>query len=123
MSSASSKAGGKKSKSKLGAAAATSAIEDEEHMLGILASLFTNLASDSPERIRVIAKFVEGGYEKVERLLEVREAAEGRLGSVIKEIEYERKVSLSLLFIFSRFLAAFFFHFWLFPFMNHKKDG
>ncbi|OWZ70372.1 beta-catenin-like protein 1 [Cryptococcus neoformans] len=92
MSSASSKAGGKKNKSKLGAAAATSAVEDEEHMLGILASLFTNLASDSPERIRVIAKFVEGGYEKVERLLEVRDAAEGRLGSVIKEIEYERKV-------------------------------
>lgn len=94
MSSASSsKAGGKKNKSRLGAAA-TSAIEDEEHMLGILASLFTNLASDSPERIRVIAKFVEGGYEKVERLLEVREAAEGRLGSVIKEIEHERKVNL-----------------------------
>lgn len=98
MSSASSKAGGKKNKSKLGAAAATSAVEDEEHMLGILASLFTNLASDSPERIRVIAKFVEGGYEKVERLLEVRDAAEGRLGSVIKEIEYERKVSLSFLY-------------------------
>lgn len=84
-------------------------------MLGILASLFTNLASDSPERIRVIAKFVEGGYEKVERLLEVREAAEGRLGSVIKEIEYERKVSLSLLFIFSLFLAAFFSTFGCFP--------
>lgn len=96
MSSASSsKAGGKKNKSRLGPAAATSAIEDEEHMLGILTSLFTNLASDSPERIRVIAKFVEGGYEKVERLLEVREAAEGRLGSVIKEIEHERKVNLS----------------------------
>nr|ODN88923.1 beta-catenin-like protein 1 [Cryptococcus depauperatus CBS 7841] len=71
---------------------ATSTIEDEEHMLGILASLFTNLESDTAPRIRLIAKFVESGYEKVERLLELREGAEGRLGPVIKEISHERQV-------------------------------
>ncbi|OCF34946.1 beta-catenin-like protein 1 [Kwoniella heveanensis CBS 569] len=71
---------------------ATSSFEDEEHVLGILASLFTNLGSDTPERIRLIAKFVESNYEKVERLLEMREAAEGKLRAVNKEIAMERRV-------------------------------
>ena len=56
-------------------------------------SLFTNLASDTPPRIRLIAKFVEGDYEKVDRLLEMREAAEGRLRIVDRDIHQERKVS------------------------------
>ncbi|KAK4683965.1 beta-catenin-like protein 1, partial [Tremellales sp. Uapishka_1] len=76
-------------KQKLGA---TSNFEDEEHLLGILVSLFTNLASDTPPRIRLLAKFVEGDYEKVERLLEMREAAEGRLRAVNRDISMERKV-------------------------------
>ncbi|WVR03234.1 hypothetical protein IAU60_000225 [Kwoniella sp. DSM 27419] len=71
---------------------ATSSFEDEEHLLGILVSLFTNLGSDTPERIRLIAKFVEGNYEKVERLLEMREAAEGKLKAVNREIQMERRV-------------------------------
>jgi beta-catenin-like protein 1 len=61
--------------------------------LGILVSLFTNLASDTPPRIRLIAKFVEGEYEKVERLLEMREAAETRLRVVDRDIHQERRVS------------------------------
>ncbi|WWD22882.1 hypothetical protein CI109_107377 [Kwoniella shandongensis] len=81
------KAEGKKKK--LGA---TSTFEDEEHLLGILVSLFTNLGSDTPPRIRLIAKFVEANYEKVDRLLEMREAAEGRLRAVNREIAMERKV-------------------------------
>ncbi|WWC57769.1 uncharacterized protein I303_100304 [Kwoniella dejecticola CBS 10117] len=71
---------------------ATSSFEDEEHLLGILVSLFTNLASDTPERIRLIAKFVENGYEKVDRLLEMREVAENKLKSVEKEINMEKRV-------------------------------
>ncbi|ORX34896.1 Catenin-beta-like protein [Kockovaella imperatae] len=70
--------------------AETSEFEDEEHLLGILVSLFTNLASDSAPRIRLIAKFVESGYEKVERLLEMREAAESRLRAVEADIARER---------------------------------
>ena len=62
--------------------------------MGILVSLFTNLASDTPPRIRLIAKFVEGDYEKVERLLEMREAAEGRLRPIERDIATEKKVSL-----------------------------
>lgn len=73
---------------------ATSLFEDEEHLLGMLVSLFTNLASDTPPRIRLIAKFVEGEYEKVERLLEMRELAEGRCRPVDRDIADERLVSI-----------------------------
>lgn len=70
----------------------TSSFEDEEHLLGILVSLFTNLESDTPNRIRLIAKFVEADYEKVDRLLEMREVAEARLSAVNKDIAMERRV-------------------------------
>lgn len=82
---------GEGKKKKLGA---TSSFEDEEHLLGILVSLFTNLESDTPPRIRLLAKFVENDYEKVERLLEMREAAEGKLRSVDRDITSERQVRL-----------------------------
>ena len=78
----------KKEKAKASAIAS----EDTTHILGIITSLFTNLASESPARIRLLAKFVEGTYEKVDRLLEIREHAEGRLKVVDHEIEQERKV-------------------------------
>jgi beta-catenin-like protein 1 len=83
---------GEGKKKKLGA---TSSFEDEEHLLGILVSLFTNLESDTPPRIRLLAKFVENEYEKVERLLEMREAAEGKLRSVDRDIASERQVRTS----------------------------
>lgn len=60
--------------------------------MGILVSLFTNLESDTPARIRLIAKFVENDYEKVDRLLEMREVAESRLQALDKEINMERRV-------------------------------
>ena len=47
--------------------------EDISHTLGIVASLFSNLASDSAARIRLLAKFVENTYEKTDKLLEIRE--------------------------------------------------
>jgi beta-catenin-like protein 1 len=68
--------------------------EETVHILGIVSSLFTNLPSDSPARIRVLAKFVEGNYEKVDKLLEIREGAQARLKVVEKEIEAEKKVNL-----------------------------
>lgn len=55
-------------------------------------SLFTNLESDTAPRIRLIAKFVENEYEKVERLLEMREAAEAKLRSVNRDIATEKSV-------------------------------
>ena len=65
--------------------------EDTAHTLGIASSLFTNLPSDSPPRIRLLAKFVENNYEKVDKLLEIRDAAQGRLNAVDREIEKERR--------------------------------
>lgn len=66
--------------------------EDISHTLGIVSSLFSNLASDSPARIRLLAKFVESTYEKTDKLLEIRDAAQGRLKETEKEIEQEKKV-------------------------------
>lgn len=71
---------------------ATPQREDEEHLISILSSLFTNLPSDSPSRIRVVMKFVENEYEKVERLLEMRERAKGALRGIEREIDEEKKV-------------------------------
>ncbi|PSR77278.1 hypothetical protein PHLCEN_2v7971 [Hermanssonia centrifuga] len=66
--------------------------EDTSHSLGIVSSLFSNLASDSPARIRLLAKFVENTYEKVDKLLEIRDAAQGRLRTVEKDIGDEKKM-------------------------------
>lgn len=70
----------------------TSTLEDDEHILGILTSLFTNLGSDSSPRIRLLAKFVEDDYEKVDRLLEMRDSAESRVKAREGELEDERRV-------------------------------
>lgn len=39
-----------------------------------------------------MAKFVENTYEKADKLLEIRDAAQGRLQEVEKEIETEKRV-------------------------------
>lgn len=67
--------------------------EDEEHILGILNSLLNNLESDSQLRVRLLGKFVEKEYEKVDRLLEMREENLGRIKGVEREIEREKQVS------------------------------
>ena len=68
------------------------ASEDTSHILGIISSLLTNLASDSPLRIRLLAKFVENNYEKVDRLLDIRDHAHSSLTTVDAGIEQEKKV-------------------------------
>jgi beta-catenin-like protein 1 len=80
-------------KTKTTAAFSTSPLEDEEHILSILASLFTSLDSETPARIRTLQKFVENDYEKIDRLLEFREAAVGRLSRIEREVDMERRVS------------------------------
>lgn len=57
-------------------------VQDEDNVLEIIASLLNNLASDSVERIRLISKFVEKEYEKLDRLVEVHFAARDRLQNV-----------------------------------------
>lgn len=80
-----------------GSKKAPSTAEDTEHILGILTSLFTNLASESVPRLRLLAKFVEDGYSKVDRLLDLRDEAEGRLIATERAIDEEKAVSPVLL--------------------------
>lgn len=72
----------------------SSAPEDTTHTLGILSSLFTNLPSDSPARIRLLAKFVENNYEKTDKLLDIRTSAQARLTVVDREIDAEKEALL-----------------------------
>ncbi|ORY80665.1 Catenin-beta-like protein [Leucosporidium creatinivorum] len=59
--------------------------EDTEHLLSLLSSLLTSLSSDSPPRLRLLAKFVENDYEKVDRLIELREEVETRVEKAARE--------------------------------------
>ncbi|KAE9410576.1 DUF1716-domain-containing protein [Gymnopus androsaceus JB14] len=67
------------------------ASEDAAHILGIISSLFSNLASDSPERIRLLTKFVENNYEKTDKLLDIRDNAQTRLKAADTVIETQKK--------------------------------
>ena len=69
------------------------ASEETSHTLSIVSSLFTNLSSESPARIRLLAKFVENNYEKVDKLLEIRESAQKRLADTEADIKQEKKVT------------------------------
>ncbi|BEJ16975.1 hypothetical protein CspHIS471_0603760 [Cutaneotrichosporon sp. HIS471] len=64
--------------------------EDDERILRIIATLFSNLPSDSSPRLRLVAKFVEANYEKVDRLLELRELAQTKLRIVERQIASSR---------------------------------
>ncbi|KAF7301706.1 DUF1716 domain-containing protein [Mycena indigotica] len=73
----------------------TPASEDTAHILGVISSLFSNIPSESPSRVRLLAKFVEANYEKADKLLEIREHATNRLKSAEADIEVEKKELLA----------------------------
>jgi len=73
----------------------TPASEDLSHILGIISSLLSNLPSESPNRIRLLAKFVEEGYEKVDKLIELRDGARKRLNMTEAEVEVDRQAILA----------------------------
>ncbi|KAF8261390.1 Catenin-beta-like protein [Lactarius quietus] len=83
-----------KSLKKQKGATQTPAPEETTHTLGILSSLFTNLPSDSPARIRLLTKFVESNYEKTDKLLDIRTSAQARLAIVDRDIDEEKKALL-----------------------------
>ncbi|KAK0796421.1 hypothetical protein LTR91_023351 [Friedmanniomyces endolithicus] len=60
-----------------------------EHILGILASLLRLLPGESAARIRTLAKFTEKNYEKVKKLIGLREDYARRVGAVDSEIRAE----------------------------------
>lgn len=55
-------------------------------------SLIVDLESDSIHRMRLLAKFVEGNYDKVDKILEVRETAKTRTRETEADIEKEKQV-------------------------------
>ncbi|PKI83667.1 hypothetical protein MVES1_002464 [Malassezia vespertilionis] len=66
--------------------------QDMEHILGIFASLLHNLASDSLPRIRVLAKFVEQQFAKLDRLMELRDATLHRLAVLDRSAAQEKRI-------------------------------
>ena len=57
-------------------------LQTAEHVLGIFASLFTHLASDSMPRIRVLAKFVSDSFMRCDHLLDLRDTLVARLDTL-----------------------------------------
>ncbi|KAG5458328.1 MAG: Catenin-beta-like protein, partial [Olpidium bornovanus] len=53
--------------------------EQDEHIIGLVGSLLRNLPHNSERRRRLLAKFTENEHEKVDRLLELREALSARV--------------------------------------------
>ncbi|KAI7859083.1 Catenin-beta-like protein [Circinella umbellata] len=65
--------------------------EDEEHIMCIILSLMRNLSRDDVQRLRLIKKFTEDDYEKVDRLLEMKDLYETKDQRVKTEIEKEKE--------------------------------
>ncbi|KAL8892684.1 MAG: hypothetical protein Q9215_000433 [Flavoplaca cf. flavocitrina] len=61
-----------------------------EHLLGILASMLRSLPSNSAERIRLLAKFVEKDYEKLDRTMKIRREYAAKVAAVDQDIQREK---------------------------------
>ncbi|MCJ1281133.1 hypothetical protein MMC26_000451 [Xylographa opegraphella] len=64
--------------------------QSTEHLLGIIASMLRSLPGDSAPRIRLLGKFVEKNYEKIDRLMQLRREYSSRLSNVDQTIKSER---------------------------------
>lgn len=62
-----------------------------EHILGIFAALLRSLPGESAERIRVLAKFVEKDYAKLEKIVALRRDYMARVSAVDVQIKLEKK--------------------------------
>jgi len=62
-----------------------------EHILGIFAALLRCLPGESAERIRVLAKFVENDYAKIEKIVTLRRDYVARVSAVDSAIKVERR--------------------------------
>lgn len=61
-----------------------------EHLLGILASMLRSLPGNSAERIRLLAKFVEKDYEKIDRVMKIRREYASKVAAVDQDIQREK---------------------------------
>ncbi|KAI8638413.1 DUF1716-domain-containing protein [Parasitella parasitica] len=64
--------------------------EDEEHIACIILSLLRYLTQEDVQRMRLLLKFTEDDYEKVDRLAEMKEQYENKDDAVKKELEDAR---------------------------------
>lgn len=62
-----------------------------EHILGIIISLFKNLPQDDVQRLRLIRKFSDENFEKVDRLFDLLEHYHARDALTQTEIETEKE--------------------------------
>ncbi|KAI9499627.1 Catenin-beta-like protein [Zychaea mexicana] len=65
--------------------------EDEEHIMCIILSLLRNLSRNDVQRLRLVKKFIDDNFEKIDRLLEMKEFYEGKDQRVRAEIEKEKE--------------------------------
>ncbi|CAG8541164.1 6682_t:CDS:10 [Paraglomus brasilianum] len=76
--------------------------QEEEHVIGIIVSLIKNLPFNGDYRLRLLSKFIENDYEKVNRLLELRDSYEAKVAIVDREITRAKQlVDLALAWIAS----------------------
>ena len=61
-----------------------------EHILGMLSSMLRSLPAESAPRIRLLAKFVEKDYEKLNRTVQIRRDYASKLAAVDQDIKIER---------------------------------
>lgn len=64
-----------------------------EHLIGILASLLRLLPGGSAARIRILAKFVEKDYEKIDKILKLRKQYAAQVQAVDRGIKEEQGTS------------------------------
>lgn len=62
-----------------------------EHILCVILSLLRHLSSNDVQRLRVIHKFIEDDYEKVDRLIEIKQFYEEKDQAVQQLIEEDIK--------------------------------
>jgi beta-catenin-like protein 1 len=62
-----------------------------EDLLGVFAALLRTLPADSAERIRTLAKFVEKDYEKLGKLVTLRQLLDPKVSTATNQIDQERK--------------------------------
>jgi beta-catenin-like protein 1 len=83
----------KAKKEKKSKAAEDAAIDKSmtEHFLGIFAALLRRLPGNSDPRLRLLAKFIEKDYEKIDRLVDIRQKTLPRLQAVENRVVQEAK--------------------------------
>ncbi|KAL8964998.1 MAG: hypothetical protein Q9183_004091, partial [Haloplaca sp. 2 TL-2023] len=61
-----------------------------EYLLGIFSSMLRSLPANSTERIRLLGKFVEKDYEKINRVMQLRREYASRVAAVDQEIQNQK---------------------------------